>query len=130
MKLPFEDLNLDPYSSHFTNTYIYYSIFHIKFKIFFLNLLIKNSLPNPTHNIHNRQSPNINSTWTTKPNGVFFFFWWILCTVHKTSKLIFSTKTILKLSPMIQFTYLKIISLQCFQFLTMENVNECPYSTG
>jgi len=41
---------------------------------------------------------------------------WIPCTVHEIHKLHFLTTFSLKIGLTIQFTYLKIILLQCFQF--------------
>ena len=56
---------------------------------------------------------------------VFVFFWkhvsvavvvfqWVLCTIHETHKLLFSTKLSLKIGPMALFTHLKNILLQYF----------------
>ena len=57
---------------------------------------------------------------TTSLN-VQIFHWnvtvqWVPCTVHETHKPLLSTKLLLKMGPMVLFTHLKIILLQCFQF--------------
>ena len=41
---------------------------------------------------------------------------WVSCTVYMTYKHLFSTKFLLKIGPMVLFTHLNIILLQCFQF--------------
>ena len=55
-------------------------------------------------------------------------FQWVPCTVHGTCKYFFSTKTTLKLGPTTLFTYLKIILLQCFQFLGISGIQTDPQS--
>ena len=47
----------------------------------------------------------------------FQLFQWVPCTVHRTHTPLFSTKFSLKMGLTTLFTYLKIILLQCFQFL-------------
>ena len=58
----------------------------------------------------------------------FMLFQWVLCTDRRTYKPIFSTKLLLKMGLMALFTYLKIILLQCFQFLTLSDIQTHPKS--
>ena len=45
------------------------------------------------------------------------------CTIHETYKLHFSVTFSLKMGPMVLFTHLKIILLQCFQFLVSVKIS-------
>ena len=45
------------------------------------------------------------------------------CPIYKTCKLYFSIIFSLKINPMILFTYLKFILLQCFQFLIFNKIS-------
>ena len=46
--------------------------------------------------------------------GIFSTGQWVMCTIHETYKLSNSAIFSSKLGPMILFTYIKIILLQCF----------------
>ena len=56
----------------------------------------------------------------------FMLFQWIPCTVHGTHKHIFSVKFSLKIGHTALFTYLKMILLQCFQFLAINGIQTDP----
>ena len=50
-------------------------------------------------------------------------FQWVSCTIYRTLKPFFSTKLSLKMGHTVLFIYLKIISLQCFQFLVFSKIS-------
>ena len=52
---------------------------------------------------------------------------WVLCTVHRTHKPIFSEKFSLKMGHTALFTHLKIILLQCFQFSVISSIQTGHY---
>ena len=52
-----------------------------------------------------------------------FSFQWVLCTVHGTHKPLYSATFSLKMGLTALFTHLKIILLQCFQFLVFSKIS-------
>ena len=68
--------------------------------------------------------PNYQCAFGLHVERVFLCFaekWWVPCTVHKTRKYEIQQKKPLKLGPTQYYLYLKIILLQCFQFLVFSN---------
>ena len=59
--------------------------------------------------------------------SVFVFFCqWISHRIYISVQVLFSAKFLLKLGPIILFIYLKIILLQCLQFLRISNIQIDP----
>ena len=59
----------------------------------------------------------------------FMLFQQVSCTVHGTYKPLFSAKLSLKMGHTTLFTHLKIILLQCFQFLAISGIQTHPQYT-